>query len=260
MFAGLLSKLTNKSADIGAVFVVLAVLIVIMQVASHYVPPFIMPAPAAIYVRIQEILATQYWDMLVTSLRLIAGLGFAMLLGVVLGLVAGMSRIMRPFLRAVVIIDTGIPALSWMLLAVFWFRDPEVRIFFILGVIIVPFYTLNIYEGLRAVPRELVDMIESFRPSRWQTFRFLVWPWVIPYILMTTKSIIGFAIRMAIFAELLASAVGIGAKMGLAQATFQIDGVIAWTCILVLINLLSQAAVAGVEGLLLRWRSEVEVR
>jgi NitT/TauT family transport system permease protein len=63
-----------------------------------------------------------------------------------------------------------------------------------------------------------------------------------------------------IFAELVASAVGIGARMNLAQSTFRIDQVLAWTFFLVILNLVLQAAVNGVEKLTLRWRAEATVR
>jgi NitT/TauT family transport system permease protein len=180
--------------------------------------------------------------------------------GVLLGLVMGVSPLLRPFIRSLVIIDTGIPALSWILLAVFWFKNPETRIFFILVMILVPFYTLSIYDGIRALPKDLVDMIESFRPSQLQTLRYLVIPHIVPYILLTTKSVIGYATRMVIFAELVASAVGVGSRMGLAQSTFHIDEVLAWTFFLVVLNITLQLVVTGIEKLVLGWRPEATVR
>ena len=80
-------------------------------------------------------------------------------------------------------------------------------------------------------------MCESFRPSRWQVLRYLILPHIVPYVLMTTKSTVGYAMRMLIFAELIGSAIGIGAQMGLAQATFHMESVIAWTVLLIAINL-----------------------
>jgi NitT/TauT family transport system permease protein len=103
-------------------------------------------------------------------------------------------------------------------------------------------------------------MIESFRPSRWQVLRYLILPHIVAYIFLTTKSVIGYAIRMVIFAELVASAVGIGARMNLAQSTFRIDQVLAWTFFLVILNLLLQAFVNGLERISLKWRSEATVR
>ena len=61
-------------------------------------------------------------------------------------------------------------------------------------------------------------------------------------------------------AELVASAVGIGARMNLAQSTFRIDQVLAWTFFLVILNLLLQAFVSRLEKVFLKWRAEVTVR
>ncbi len=255
------SILQNVSVrETAATIVVVLLLIGAMEVASWYVPDYIMPAPVAISRAIARLATTDYSHVLVTLARLAAALSFSLVAGVLLGLVMGVSPLLRPFIRSLVIIDTGIPALSWILLAVFWFKNPETRIFFILVMILVPFYTLSIYDGIRALPKDLVDMIESFRPSQLQTLRYLVIPHIVPYILLTTKSVIGYATRMVIFAELVASAVGVGSRMGLAQSTFHIDEVLAWTFFLVVLNITLQLLVTGIEKLVLGWRPEATVR
>lgn len=242
------------------VLVVVAALLVAMQIASFYLPPFVMPAPLTIFKAMVEILQTDYVHIGVTGLRLLAAVLFAMAFGVFLGVVMGIFPKIRPYVRALVIIDTGIPALSWMLLAIFWFGAPEVRIFFILSVILVPFYALSIFDGIRALPHDWVDMIESFRPQRWQVLRYLILPHIVPYVLTTTKSVIGYAVRMVIFSELIASAIGIGSRMSLAQSMFRIDTVLGWTVILVVLNLVLQAALTSMEKHLLKWRAEAKVR
>lgn len=246
--------------DAGAMAVVVLAILIAMEIASRYVPDYIMPSPQAVALAGWKILTQDTFHVVVTLGRLLLAMLFSMVAGVLIGMMMGIFRTVRPFLRALVVIDTGIPALSWILLAVFWFKDPEVRIFFILTLILLPFYALNIYDGIRALPKEQVDMIESFRPSRWQVVRYLICPHIVPYILLTTKSVIGYAARMVIFAELVASAVGIGSRMGLAQSSFHIDEVMAWTFLLVMLNIVLQIVVTGVEKLTLKWRPEASVR
>jgi NitT/TauT family transport system permease protein len=147
-----------------------------------------------------------------------------------------------------------------MLLAILWFKSTEERIFFILIVLLLPFYALNVYDGIRALPREWVEMVDVFRPSRGQVLRLLVLPHVVPYVIMTTKSVVGYAIRMTIFAELVASAIGVGARMANAQSTLQVDVVMAWTFLLVVLNFLVQGVVSLAERRLLGWRAEAVIR
>ncbi len=246
--------------DIVATVVVVVLLLAAMEVTSRFVPDYIMPSPVAVWNAARELFLTDPYHVAVTLVRLAISVTIAMTVGVLIGLAMGMFTHLRAYLKAVVVIDTGIPALSWMLIAVFWFKNPEARIFFILLVILLPFYALNVYEGVRALPKELVDMIESFRPSRWQMLRYLILPHIVAYVFLTTKSVIGYAIRMVIFAELVASAIGIGARMNLAQSTFRIDQVLAWTFFLVILNVALQAFVNGLEKLFLKWRAEATVR
>jgi NitT/TauT family transport system permease protein len=246
--------------DIFATCVVVVLLLAAMEITSRFVPDYIMPSPLAVWAAARELFFSDPYHVAVTLVRLAVAVTVAMCVGVLIGLAMGMFPRVRPYLKAVVLIDTGIPALSWMLIAVFWFKNPESRIFFILLVILLPFYALNVHEGVRALPKELVDMMESFRPSRWQMLRYLILPHIVAYIFLTTKSVIGYAIRMVIFAELVASAVGIGARMNLAQSTFRIDQVLAWTFFLVILNLLLQSFVTGLEKISLKWRAEASVR
>jgi NitT/TauT family transport system permease protein len=246
--------------ETSATIVVIAALLLAMEISSRYVPDYIMPSPIVVGRAIWKLATSEYGHVLITLGRLLGAMLFSAVAGILLGLAMGVSATMRPFIRALVVIDTGIPALSWILLAVFWFKNPETRIFFILTLILLPFYALNIYDGIRALQKDLIDMIESFRPTRWQILRYLIIPHIIPYILLTTKSVIGYATRMVIFAELVASAVGVGSRMGLAQSTFHIDEVMAWTFFLIVLNIASQLLVTGVERVTLSYRPPVEVR
>ena len=247
-------------SDQFATVVVIAVIVVLMQIGSAYIPAYILPSPISVVRSLYESLVTTYDQILITILRLIISLLVSIAAGTAIGIVTGTIASVRPYLRALVYIDTGIPALSWMLMAVFWFKNPELRMFFILVVIVVPIYALNIHDGIRAMPKEWLEMCESFRPSRLQVLRYLIIPHIVPYVLMTTKSTVGYAMRMLIFAELIGSAIGIGAQMGLAQATFHMESVIAWTVLLIAINLAVQGTVGLLERYLLHWRDEAVVR
>jgi len=250
----------RQVSDHVATVVVVAAIVLLMQIGSVFIPAYILPSPLSVLRSLAESLATDYGQILITLLRLIISLLISIAVGTAIGIITGTIASVRPFLRALVIIDTGIPALSWMLMAVFWFKDPELRMFFIMFVIVVPIYALNVHDGIRAMSKEWLEMCESFRPTRLQVLRYLIIPHVVPYVLMTTKSTVGYATRMLIFAELIGSSVGIGARMGLAQATFHMESVIAWTVLLVVMNMMAQGTVGLLERYLLRWRDEAAVR
>lgn len=240
--------------------VVIAVILGAMEIASWFTPSYVMPSVSSIGGALWRLLTLDLHHVLTTLLRLAIAMTFAIAVGTALGCIMGMFRPIQPYLRSLVIIDAGIPALSWMLIAVFWFRDPEIRIFFILSVIIIPFYALNVHDAIRALPKDWVEAIGTFRPSLFQIFYLLILPHIVPYILMTTRSIIGYAMRMVIFAELIGAAIGIGSAMGLAQGAFEMNVVLAWTVLLVILNLVFQQAIGLIEARVLRYRPEATIR
>lgn len=246
--------------DLIASVVVIGAIIFGMEAWSWTAPVYIMPPPELTGAEILRILREDYIHIITTIARLIAAVAASLVVGSVIGAIMGMFRPVEPYLKSLIVIFTGVPALSWMLFAIFWFKGTEQRVFFILAVILVPFYALNVYDGIKALSTDLVEVVETFRPSRWQVFRLLILPHVVPYILMTTKSIIGYAARMTAFAELVSVNTGMGARMGLAQDNFNMEGVIGWTILLVIVNLGVQAIVAWAEKRLLKWRPEVTVR
>jgi NitT/TauT family transport system permease protein len=239
---------------------VVAALLALLEAGSLVAPPYILPGVGAIVQAGREILASHTRDIAVTLLRLLEGIVAAFLAGSLLGVAMGaapaLARYARPFLTIVM----AVPALNWILFAILWFGSPELRVFFVIVVISLPFYALNVYEGIRGLPPDLVEAVEAFRPTRAQAIRLLVLPHTVPYIMMTTKSVLGYAIRITIFAELIGTAIGIGARLNAAQSQFRIDAVFAWTAILVVINFVLQAAVERVDRRLLRWRPEQALR
>ena len=246
--------------DLIANALVIAAIVISMETWSRFTEPYIMPPVGVSAGYMVYVLALDWGQIGITSARLVVCVLFGLVTGSLVGVVMGMIKPVQPFLRSIIVIVTGVPALSWMLFAVFWFKQPEMRVFFIMAMILIPFYALNIHDGIRALSTDLIDLVETFRPSRWQVFRMLILPHVVPYILMTTKSIIGYATRMMVFAEFVSVNTGMGAKMALAQNNFEMEGVIAWTVLLVILNLGVQALVAWIERRLLKWRPEVTVR
>lgn len=254
------SRLSSWAGAAAPTIVVIAVILGAMEIASWFTPSYVMPSVLSIGGALVRLLTLDLHHVLTTLLRLAIAMTFAIAVGTALGCIMGMFRPIQPYLRSLVIIDAGIPALSWMLIAVFWFRDPEVRIFFILSVIIIPFYALNVYDAIRALPKDWVEAIGTFRPSLFQIFYLLILPHIVPYVLMTTRSIIGYAMRMVIFAELIGAAIGIGSAMGLAQGAFEMDVVLAWTVLLVILNLVFQRVIGLIEARVLRYRPEATIR
>ncbi len=229
----------------------LLVLAVVWEAVSFVVPPFVVPG----WGRIARSLASLRLDFVaVTLVRVVAALIGSFVLGLA-GAIAmfawtPVERYGRPIVRLLM----AVPVVCWILFAVLWFKWVEFRIAFVLVVVCGPVFLVEMLDGMRGVPKDLRDMLWSFRPSRTQLFTKLVLPATVPVILTSWKINLSLAIRVVTIAELVGAVTGIGYGLVVAQELFSVADVFAWTVVLVAILFVAEAALTRVEARALRWR------
>ncbi len=221
------------------------------QIASYFFPPFLFPSVPAIARRFAGIFleAAPLADALSTAARILLGLGGAFVLGAVLALLMGRSERFRRYAHPLLNFNQGIPALSWVVISIIWFKGIEFRIFFIMVMTTLPAFTYQLLDAYRSMSKELLEMTLSFRPSRLDLLRVLVLPTVMPGILTAWKVNLGNAARVVVVAELVGATGGIGYELLQQQQLFDMAGAIAWTIVLVVFVLIVQSLL----GLIERW-------
>jgi NitT/TauT family transport system permease protein len=196
----------------------------------------------------------------ITPLDRHAGAGHrALIVSFVLGIVLAMamyrSDALEKYLHPMIRILMAVPVVSWILFAVLWFPGVEFRIGFVLVVVCGPVFLVDTLDAMRSVPRELRQMMRSFRPTTLQFFVKLMLPAIVPTIFTSWKVNISLAIRVVTIAELVGAVTGIGHQLSVAQELFSVADVFAWTIVLVALLFLLEAIVARIETRLLRWRA-----
>jgi NitT/TauT family transport system permease protein len=187
-------------------------------------------------------------------LGLIGAFLLATALGLAMGARSGVARYTLPLLTLI----QGIPALSWVVIAIIWFQNVELRIWFIVVAVTLPGYTFQIYDSYRAIPQELREMARSLRPRRFGLFRTVTLPAILPDILTAWKVNIGLGMRVVLVAELVGAAIGVGYQLLSSQQRFDMVGVVAWTGVLVIFVLIVQQVITRLENYLLRYRPSSE--
>lgn len=230
------------------------------QLASLFFPPFLFPPVNAIAVQVWQILTS--WelvvDVLMTSARIFGGLFGAFVVGGLLALLLHASRTVENYLSPILTFLQGIPALSWVVIAIIWFHGVEFRIFFIMLMTTLPAFAFQILGAIRAMSKDLYEMTLSFRPRRMQMFRMLVLPTVIPDIITAWRVNLGNASRVVVVAELVGATGGVGYQLLRQQQLFDMAGALAWTLQLVLFVLVMQQLLTLLENYLLRYRAVSE--
>jgi NitT/TauT family transport system permease protein len=185
------------------------------QVASLFFPHYLFPPVPDIVARTVGIVFS--WpllsEVLVTALRIFAGLFGAFVLGAAMALAIGRSPRIEAYVTPVLVFLQGIPALSWVVIAIIWFHGIEFRIFFIMVVTTLPAFTFQILDAFRSMSKDLFEMTMSFRPRRWTLFRVLIVPTIVPGILTAWKVNLGNAARVVVVAELVGATGGVGYEL-----------------------------------------------
>lgn len=249
----------RRATKWGEPLAALVVVLVAWQIASNFFPSYLFPPLDNI---LKEFLAifdgAKLRHALVTIERIMLGLLGAFVAGVVLGLAMGMRERVAGMLLPIMNFIQGIPALSWVIIAVIWFRSVEFRIWFILVVCTLPGFALQVLDSYRAISKDLKEMVLSFRPTGFEMFRILTLPAIVPGILTAWKVNLGNATRVVLVAELVGATVGVGYQLSSAQQMFNMAAAIAWTLVLILFVLLAQKVLTVLENYLLRYRPQTE--
>lgn len=241
-------------------FLSFVIVAVSWQIAGSFYPEYLFPSLLSVFSRTVAILtsASAFQHVLMTSGRILGGMIGAFVLGAVLALMMNQSKTVERLVSPILSLFQGIPALSWVVFAVIWFKGIEVRIFFIMVVTTLPAFAFQILGALKAMSKDLVEMILSFRPSRRQVFSMMVSPSIMPDILTAWKVNLGNASRVVVVAELVGATGGIGYELMQQQQLFDMAGAMAWTIQIVLFVLILQAVLALMETVMFRYRAVSE--
>ncbi len=237
-----------------------AVVAGLWQIASLFFPPFLFPSLIDVFKRCFEIFASwsQFSDVLATVGRILAGLAGAFILGAAFAVMMARSRAVNDFLSPILTLFQGIPALSWVVFAIIWFHGIEPRIFFIMVMTTLPAFTFQVLSALQAMPRDLMEMVMSFRPTRVKLFHTMIIPAILPDILTAWKVNLGNASRVVVVAELVGATGGVGYELLQQQQVFDMAGALAWTLQLVFFVLIAQAVLTLIETVAFRYRAVSE--
>ncbi len=238
-------------------FIFLALL---WQAVSTVMPAFVFPSLADIFSRTLKIFVSWelFADVLATISRILGGLAGAFLLGAVFASFMVRFRVVDKFLSPILTFFQGIPALSWVVFAIIWFRGTEFRIFFIMVATTLPAFTFQVLDALRGMNKDLIEMVQSFRPTRRMIITAMVFPSILPEILTAWKVNLGNASRVVVVAELVGATDGIGYQLMQQQQLFDMAGALAWTLQIVFFVILVQQIIALIETSAFRYRAVSE--
>ncbi|MDC8757913.1 ABC transporter permease [Janthinobacterium fluminis] len=219
--------------------------------------PLVLPGPRAAFATLAGMIATgEAWpELAVTARRALGGLALAVAAGSVLGVLAGMSMTAAMVARPLVTLLVGMPPIAWLVLALLWFGAGDATPVFTVFVACFPLVFVGALQGARTLDGQLKDVARAYRLPLRMTLLDVYLPHVVSYLFPAWITALGMSWKIAVMAELLASADGVGAALAVSRAHLDTATSLAW--IVAVLGLL-----LGVEYLLLepikrhveRWR------
>ena len=233
-------------------------MLVVWKILSlHLKSDFVLPSPEKTLVTTLTLFGNSRFLATVgtTILRGLAGFIISGILGIATGIITGINPNINAFLQPILVTIRSIPVISIILLALIWFHPGAVPVF--IGMLTMfPFITTNVSDGIRSIDSELVVMATFYKVSRRRIIREVYIPAIMPFIVSGASSALGIGWRAIIIGEVLSQPeYGIGTMMQTAQTFLNVDAVIAWTIIAVLISFIFEKMIRWVESKFITWRS-----
>ena len=241
-------------------------LLLLWSVISRVSGEEIFPGPLAVGASIAEDLVTgagpglhiSPYHIAVSLLRILCAFAIAMVVGSALGVLMGVNRVCESFLDNWIMVGLTIPGLCWALIALMWFGIHDASAVFAIVMVCLPFVVVNIWEGTKAVDKQLLDMARVFSASRRLILRKVIFPQLLPYVFAAVRYTFSVAWKIAVVAEVFGLSSGVGFMLNYWFGMFRIDKVLGWTATFTLIMLLAEAVlIKKAHARALRWRAEV---
>ena len=223
------------------------------------VNPMFMSAPSLIWrAAVQLFSSGEIWnDLRVSGIEFLGGYLLAVFFAIPFGIMTGwykrMSAVFDPFINAM----NATPRVALLPLVIIWLGIgilSKVGIIFLGAVFPI---LINTRDGVKTTPQNLLNAARSFGASEWLTFKTVVLPSTVPFILTGLRLGIGRAIVGVMVGELYAATAGIGFMITVAGATFQTDKVFVGVLIFAISGMISMEALTRLERRFDKWRPKV---
>jgi ABC-type nitrate/sulfonate/bicarbonate transport system permease component len=194
------------------------------------------------------------WDTLVAwAVGLTIAVGAGVVLGIVIGTVPGLRAITAStieFLRP-------IPSVALIPLAVLVYGT-ELQSTLLL-VVYASFWQvlIQVLYGVQDVDPVADETARSYGLGLWARIRYVLWPTALPYVMTGVRLAAAVALVLAITAELVIGAPGLGSRIAVAQASNAVPDMYALVAVTGLLGVAINLGARRVERWLLRWHQSM---
>ena len=244
---------------------ILLSLLAILEVVTRagVVDELLFPSPSAIlasFVRIYFVQGNVWWHLWVTMAQVLAGFFVGASVGMILAVMAGMSRALRRYMKPYVVILEATPRIAIGPLVIAWFGFGfESKLVIVTLVSFFPPF-VNTLTGILTTDEERMQMMRSLGATRSQMFRKLMLPGMMPIVMAGIRLAMASALGGALVAEFISANEGMGVLMN--RYTFALNMPSAFASLLTLsiVGFLLYRTMEIIETKTVFWTNDAEMQ
>jgi len=171
----------------------------------------VVPAPPAVFKVLADNLLSEIIPHLSMSLyRITAAVISSLLIGVTIGIISGMHKNIDRFLAPLIYLLYPIPKIAFMHVFMLLFGLGDLSKIILVFVIVIFQIIVTTRDGVKNIDSKYFASARSLGMNRFDIYKHLVFPAVLPGILTALRITIGTSIAVLFFAENFAVRLGIG--------------------------------------------------
>jgi sulfonate transport system permease protein len=232
-------------------------LLLLWQIGAQlgWISPRFLPAPTAVLQSAGRLIANGqlFRHLTISTARAAGGLLLGGGLGLLFGVLTGLSPIAERLLDTSFQMIRTVPHLALIPLVILWFGiDEQAKLFLIALGVFFPMY-INTYHGIRAIDPGLIEMARVYDIRGARFLKTVVLPGALPSILVGLRLSLGTMWLTLIVAETISSQSGLGYLAMNAREFMHTDIILLSILIYALLGKLADVAVRVLERRVLPW-------
>ena len=211
------------------------------------IPEFLFPSPWQVLRRLWELgVEGLLWPSLKTTLlRMALGFSIAAVIGLIIGLFMGTSRIINSCLKSLFLGLQTLPTAAWVPVSLLLFGLKEQGIYFVILMSAIPAMAIATSDGILQIPPMYIRAARTLGTARWAMPLTVILPAALPSIVTGFKLSWTLGWHGAVSAELIKSTVGLGFLLYMGRELNDASQVIGIMVVTILVGLLLDRFVFG---------------
>jgi NitT/TauT family transport system permease protein len=187
--------------------------------------------------------------------RFALGIAISLVLGIAVGVVIGGSKLAEALFKDTLLVLVALPAIIWAFLTQMWFGLGDDAVVITTFLSAFPFVSVNVVQGIQAIPRELRRMSGAFHVPRTKRVRHLQIPAVTGYIFAGFRFAVIVGWNAVLLAEWFSSSEGVGWRSRYWYDANRYRGFVAWVVLFIgFIVVLDRLVLVRLQRRAFRWR------